>query len=284
MELIDEWDRLRRFISQFLSTTRDSVDRARVELQSRPGYFGSQCTQAENMLGSQSPNHADEAVSESSQNRQFKPIREATPHPEQATHKTIENFMIKMKELLETSMDIRRNERVPATEADEALERFLKFRPPEFYGEVEQEIKPELFLEQLNDIYDTLKVRGMAKDWWLRASEARTLKNQPWTWKIFKKNSKRNTYLVGLAKYCLRLIDTDENKTRQFVKRLRVELQRALAPLPSMGFVATVEAATQMVMADQARRPPINVLDKDHGNLEISRDPMVNKGLEMKAD
>ncbi|KAI5668046.1 hypothetical protein M9H77_17899 [Catharanthus roseus] len=128
------------------------------------------------MSGSQSPNHVDEAMSESSQNRQSEPMREATPRPEQMT------------ELLETSMATRRNERVPATGADEALERFLKFRPPEFYGDVEQEIKVELFLEQLNDIYDTLKyedalrvtfaafrLREMAKDWWLRASEARTL-------------------------------------------------------------------------------------------------------------
>ncbi|KAI5653844.1 hypothetical protein M9H77_31031 [Catharanthus roseus] len=76
MELIDERDWLKRFIAQFLSTTRDSVDRARVELESRPGYSGSQ-----------SPNHVNEAVFESYQNRQFEPIREATPRPEQATHK-----------------------------------------------------------------------------------------------------------------------------------------------------------------------------------------------------
>ncbi|KAI5682576.1 hypothetical protein M9H77_03804 [Catharanthus roseus] len=50
-------------------------------------------------------------------------------------HKIIENFMVKMTELLEASM----------------------FQPPEFYGEVEQETKAELFLDQLNDIYDTLK-------------------------------------------------------------------------------------------------------------------------------
>ncbi|KAI5673731.1 hypothetical protein M9H77_14095 [Catharanthus roseus] len=170
---------------------------------------------------------------ESSQNRQSEPTREATPRPEQATPKVIENFMIKMTELLETSMATRKNERVPATGADEALERFLKFRPPEFYGDVEKEIKAELFLEQLNDIYDNLKyedglrvtfaafrLRGMAKDW--------------------------------LAKYCLRFIDTDENKTRQFVKGLRVELQRALAPLPPMGFATAVEAAARTEMADQA--------------------------------
>ncbi|KAI5676177.1 hypothetical protein M9H77_07127 [Catharanthus roseus] len=38
----------------------------------------------------------------------------------------------------------------------------------------------------------------------------------------------------------------------QFVKGLRVELQRALAPLPPMGFVAAIEAATWTEMADQA--------------------------------
>ncbi|KAI5657938.1 hypothetical protein M9H77_26731 [Catharanthus roseus] len=108
--------------------------------------------------------------------RQSELIREATPRPEQATHKVIENFMIKMTELLESLMATRRNEQVSATGVDEALERFLKFRP-------------------------------------------------------------RNT---------------DENKTRQFVKGLRVELQRALAPFPPMGFAATVEATTRIEMADQA--------------------------------
>ncbi|KAI5647818.1 hypothetical protein M9H77_33823 [Catharanthus roseus] len=81
------------------------------------------------MSGSQSPNRTDEVMSENYQNRQSEPTREATPRPEQATHKVIENFMIKMTELLETSMATRRNERVPVTGADEALERFLSFDP-----------------------------------------------------------------------------------------------------------------------------------------------------------
>ncbi|KAI5657060.1 hypothetical protein M9H77_25853 [Catharanthus roseus] len=142
------------------------------------------------IYNSRSSNHTGKAVFESSQSRQLEPIRENTPRPEQAMHAIIENFMIKMTELLEASMATRRNERVPATGVEEALERFLKFRPPEFYGKAEQEIKAKLFLEQLSDIYDTLKyedalrvtfaafrLRGMAKDWWLRASEARALKN-----------------------------------------------------------------------------------------------------------
>ncbi|KAI5659238.1 hypothetical protein M9H77_28031 [Catharanthus roseus] len=50
MEMIDERDWLRRFISQFLGTTRDSLDRAHVELESQPGYSGSQCPQTECLL------------------------------------------------------------------------------------------------------------------------------------------------------------------------------------------------------------------------------------------
>ncbi|KAI5671816.1 hypothetical protein M9H77_12180 [Catharanthus roseus] len=134
--------------------------------------------------------HADKAVSENSQSRQPEPIRENTPRPQQATHTVIENFM--------------RNERVPTTRVDEALERFLKFRPPEFHGEVEQDSKAELFLEQLNDIYGILKyedalrvtfaafrLRGMANDWWLRASVAWALKNQPWTWNNFQEEFRK---------------------------------------------------------------------------------------------
>ncbi|KAI5673620.1 hypothetical protein M9H77_13984 [Catharanthus roseus] len=90
MELIDERDWLRRFITQFLSITRDLVDRARVKLESRPRCSGSQC-----------------------------------PHMEVS-------ITLEMIELLETSMATRRNERGPATGTDEVLERFLKFRPPEF--------------------------------------------------------------------------------------------------------------------------------------------------------
>lgn len=52
-------------------------------------------------------------------------------------------------------------------------------------------------------------------------------------------------------KYCLRLIDTEEQKTRQFLKGVRVELQRALAPLPPMSFAATVEVATRTEIAYQ---------------------------------
>ncbi|KAI5667838.1 hypothetical protein M9H77_17691 [Catharanthus roseus] len=136
-----------------------TVDKARAELESQPGCSSSHSFRVmdtrspgfRNMSSSQSPNHVDEPVSENSQKRQSEPIREATPVLTQ-----------------------------------------------EFFREVEQEIKSKLFLEQLNDIYDILKykdalrvtfavfrLRGMAKDWWLRASKARSLKDQLWTWNDF---------------------------------------------------------------------------------------------------
>lgn len=151
------------------------------------------------------------------------------------------------------------------------LEWFLKFQPPKFSEEVEQQVKTKLFLEHLNDIYDTLRyddaikvtfatfrLRGVAKDWWLGAPEARALRDAQWAWNDFREEFKREyiprwiweqredefqqlkqdsltvaQYTVKfnrLAKYSLRLIDTEENKMQQFVKGLRVELQHALEP------------------------------------------------------
>ncbi|KAI5658522.1 hypothetical protein M9H77_27315 [Catharanthus roseus] len=118
---------------------------------------------------------------------------------------------------IEASMATRRNEQVLVTGAEEALERFLKFRPPGFYGEVEQEIKAELFLEQLNDIYDTLK--------WDSRPQLKLPHGQRWLIKMLYRE--RHPLVKG--------------------------------------------------------RLHINVLDKDHGNLEIPRDPVASKGLEMIA-
>ncbi|KAI5666302.1 hypothetical protein M9H77_16155 [Catharanthus roseus] len=110
LELIHEQDWLRRFLAQFLSIARDSIDRARAELEYQPGCFGVSGV----LVGTW---HSSLRIVDmrSPSFRQSEPIREATPHPEQAMHK--------------------------------------------FYGEVEQEIKAKLFLEQLNDIYDTLKYK-----------------------------------------------------------------------------------------------------------------------------
>ncbi|KAI5663733.1 hypothetical protein M9H77_23056 [Catharanthus roseus] len=157
-ELVDERDWLKRFIAQFIGTTRDSVDRV------MPSWSpGQKVPVADTLRGSRPRIGQPETT------------RENTPRPEQATHTIMENFMIRMKKLLETSMTTRRNERIRATGADE-----------------------------LSDIYDTLnyedslrvtfvafRLRGMGKDWWVKASEARALKNQPSTWNNFQEEFRK---------------------------------------------------------------------------------------------
>ncbi|KAI5668214.1 hypothetical protein M9H77_18067 [Catharanthus roseus] len=90
--------------------------------------------------------------------------------------------------------------------------------------------------DALRVTFAVFRLCGMTKDWWLRDSEAQTLKNQPWTWIDFQEEFKRE-YIP---------------RWRQFVKGLRVELLRALAPLPVMGFAVAVEATTRTEMVDQA--------------------------------
>ncbi|KAI5669495.1 hypothetical protein M9H77_19348 [Catharanthus roseus] len=92
------------------------------------------------MSGPHSPGHKIEAMPESSSHGQTNVT----------SHEIIGNFMTKMTE----------GERAQNISNDEALERFLRFWAPESHGEVEQENKVELFLEQLNDIYDTLQYEG----------------------------------------------------------------------------------------------------------------------------
>ncbi|KAI5682309.1 hypothetical protein M9H77_03537 [Catharanthus roseus] len=89
------------------------------------------------MSGPHSPGHETEAMPESSSHRQTNA----------ASHKIIGNFMKKMTELLEATLTNRRGEQAQNTSNDEALERFLRFWPPEFHGDVEQEANAELFLE-----------------------------------------------------------------------------------------------------------------------------------------
>ncbi|KAI5650487.1 hypothetical protein M9H77_36492 [Catharanthus roseus] len=118
--------------------------------QSRPRIRDETFWLFKNMSNSRPSNQADEAMFENSQSRQPEPIRENTPCPEQATYMVMENFMIRMTELLETSMTTRRNE-----------------------------------------------LRGIAKHWWLRASKAQALKNQPSTWNNFQEKFRKECILRG---------------------------------------------------------------------------------------
>ncbi|KAI5680543.1 hypothetical protein M9H77_01770 [Catharanthus roseus] len=163
-------------------------------------------------------------------------------------------------------MATRRNGRVLAARTDEAVERFLRFRPPEFYGETEQEAK-----NALRATFATFRLREMAKDWWLRASEAQALKINHGPGLIFKKNSKKNTYLDGFGGTTVRIGHPYQQwDSRQQLKPLQGRRWR----------IKRLHIGKQLLAQLQ---PPINVLDKDSRNLEISRDPVVNKGSGMEA-
>jgi hypothetical protein len=56
-----------------------------------------------------------------------------------------------------------------------------------------------------------------------------------------------------LSKYCHWLVDTEYNRTRQFIKGLRLELRRALALFPPSNYSKTVIAAARTENEDKIR-------------------------------
>ena len=80
---------------------------------------------------------------------------------------------------------------------DVALERFQKFRPPKFNGEMGEEMA-EKWIEAIEDIYDAMaysderKIRfgkfqleGSAKAWWRFVEQKWEIEGKPRTWKAF---------------------------------------------------------------------------------------------------
>jgi hypothetical protein len=186
------------------------------------------------------------------------------------------------------------NENFSITPEDEALERFLKFQPPIFVGGAEQDQKAEAWLEGLEDIFNvlqysekrmikfaTFRLRGPARDWWIRVQEAWKQDGVEWNWNTFvlvfrtefipqwvveKKedefqNLKQGEMTVAqyaakfnrLSKYCPKLVDTEQNRTRQFIKGLRSELRRALVPCQLSTYSSIVDVATRIENEDKVR-------------------------------
>jgi hypothetical protein len=99
----------------------------------------------------------------------------------------------KMIEILQTVI----KRRGPQGE-NETLECFLRFQPPIFVGEAEQDHKAEAWLESLEDIFKTLnyseermikfatfRLRGPTKDWWTRVQDACEQSGMAWNWCTF---------------------------------------------------------------------------------------------------
>jgi hypothetical protein len=56
-----------------------------------------------------------------------------------------------------------------------------------------------------------------------------------------------------LSKYCCRLVDTEQNRIRQFIMGLRPELRKALAPISPSNYSIVVDAATRTESEDKLR-------------------------------
>jgi hypothetical protein len=103
---------------------------------------------------------------------------------------SINQIFRKIAEILQTMTERHR----PRDEV-EALECFLKFQPPIFVGEAEQDHKAKVWLECIEDIFMTLqyseeyrikfatfRLQGPTRDWWIRVQEAWEQSGVEWTW------------------------------------------------------------------------------------------------------
>jgi hypothetical protein len=119
--------------------------------------------------------------------------------------------------------------------------------------------------------FATFHLCGPTKDWWTRVQEVWEKSGMDWSWRIFMlvfraefipqwmvekiddefQNLRQGGMTVAqyaaefnsLSKYCRQLVDTEHNRTRQFIKGLRPELRRALALFPPSNYSTTVDAA-----------------------------------------
>jgi hypothetical protein len=56
-----------------------------------------------------------------------------------------------------------------------------------------------------------------------------------------------------LSKYCPKLVDTEQNRMKQFIKGLRSKLRRALVPCQLSTYSSTVDVATRIENEDKVR-------------------------------
>jgi hypothetical protein len=96
------------------------------------------------------------------------------------------------------SQSNRRKEHRTQTEGDRALERFLRFHPPQYYGKPRSEQEAETWVEQIEDIFAALhygdqrkvqfasfRLQGPARDWWLQKKGEYEIARRKWTWTEF---------------------------------------------------------------------------------------------------
>nr|XP_027109228.1 uncharacterized protein LOC113729095 [Coffea arabica] len=177
----------------------------------------------------------------------------------------------------------------PIDTEDRALERFLKFGPPKFYGGPEPEVA-EGWWERISDIFAALnyteerqvtftafQFEGAARSWWnlIRVNWDRN--HIPRTWANFTREfnakflppliqEKREDdfikYKQGavsvaeyeiqftkLSRFAPELVATEQSRVRRFVQGLNVEIQKGLAAVRLDTFADAVERAQRVEVA-----------------------------------
>ncbi|XP_027177965.1 uncharacterized protein LOC113777119 [Coffea eugenioides] len=177
----------------------------------------------------------------------------------------------------------------PVDSDDRALERFLKFGPPKFYGGPEPEVA-EGWWERITEIFAalnyteerkvtfaTFQFEGAARSWWNLMRVHWETNHTPRTWMNFTREfnakflppliqEKREDDFIRckqgamsvaeyeiqftkLSRFAPELIATEQRRVRRFVQGLNVELQESLAAVRIDTFTDAVERAQRVEVA-----------------------------------
>ncbi|XP_071926121.1 uncharacterized protein [Coffea arabica] len=146
----------------------------------------------------------------------------------------------------------------PVDSEDRALERFLKFGPPKFYGEPEPEIA-EGWWERITEIFAalnyteerkvtfaTFQFEGAARSWWnLEKREDDFIRCKQGAMSV----AEYEVQFTKLSRFAPELIATEQRRVRRFVQGLNVELQESLAAIRIDTFAEAVERAQRVEVA-----------------------------------
>ncbi|XP_071933110.1 uncharacterized protein [Coffea arabica] len=146
----------------------------------------------------------------------------------------------------------------PVDSDDRALERFLKFGPPKFYGGPEPEVA-EGWWERITEIFAalnyteerkvtfaTFQFEGAARSWWnLEKREDDFIRCKQGAMSV----AEYEVQFTKLSRFAPELIATEQRRVRRFVQGLNVELQESLAAVRIDTFAEVVERAQRVEVA-----------------------------------
>ncbi|XP_071933123.1 uncharacterized protein [Coffea arabica] len=146
----------------------------------------------------------------------------------------------------------------PADSDDRALERFLKFGPPKFYGGPEPEVAKgwweritEIFAalnytEERKVTFATFQFEGAARSWWnLEKREDDFIRCKQGVMSV----AEYEVQFTKLSRFAPKLIATEQRRVRRFVQGLNVELQESLAAVRIDTFTEAVERVQRVEVA-----------------------------------